>query len=77
MEDNYLKEFEGGLPKNIPVKLVKIQSIVAEEKFFKEKVYGRTQGRTDGWTHNGHNAMTIVHRPSASGVKNGNCLKTN
>ena len=51
--------------------LVKIQSIVSEEKFFKEKVYGRTHGRTDGRTDaRRHHAMTIARWPSASGAKN-------
>ena len=49
--------------------MVKIQSIVSEEKFFKEKVYGRTHGRTDGRTDaRHHHAMTIARWPSASGA---------
>ena len=67
MENNYLKEFKRGPPNE---HLVKIQSVVSEEKFFKEKVYGRTHGRTDGRTHDGHNAMTIACWPLASGAKN-------
>ena len=47
--------------------MVKIQSIVSEEKFFKEKVYGRTHGRTDARRPH---AMTIARWPSASGAKN-------
>ena len=30
---------------------------------------GRTHGRTKGWTHDRHNAMTIACWPSASGFK--------
>ena len=57
--------------------MVKIQSIVSEEKIFKEKVYGRTHGRTDEGTGRTdgrtdarrHHAMTIARLPSASGAK--------
>ena len=55
---------------NIPVNFVKLQSTVSEEKFFEGSVYGCTHARTDGRTHDGHNAMTIARWPSASGAKN-------
>ena len=68
MEHNYLKEFERRPPKEHSCEIwLKFQSIVSEEKFFKEKVYGRTHGRTDGRRHH---AMTIARWPSASGAKN-------
>ena len=34
MEYNYLNEFERGPPRNTPVNLVEIQSIVSQEKSF-------------------------------------------
>ena len=39
---------------------------------FKEKVNARTDGHTDGRTHNGHRAMTYARWPTASGAKNAN-----
>ena len=35
---------------NIPVKFGKNPVSSSEEKFFKEKIYGRTHARTDGRT---------------------------
>ena len=47
--------------------MVKIHSIVSEEKFFEGRVYGCTDGRKDGLT-DGHNAITTARWPLASGA---------
>ena len=49
IEHNYLKNIERGSPKEHSCETwLKIQSTVSEEKFFKEKAYGRKHGRTNG-----------------------------
>ena len=40
--------------------LVKMQSIVSEEKFFEGRVYGRTHGRTDGWLTQRHDNSLLA-----------------
>ena len=68
MEHNYLKEFERGHLRNIPEKFGKI-TVNSLRSFLKEKF---TDARTEEWTHDGHNSMTIAHWPLASGAKNQN-----
>ena len=58
--------------RNVPVKFGKNPVYSFWGKFFKEKVYGCTQGRTDRRTHDKHNTITIAYWSSTSGARN--CL---
>ena len=69
MEHNSLKEFKKGPPREHSC-VEKIQSIVPQKTVFVRRVYRCTDGRTEGRTHNGHNAISIARWPLASGAKN-------
>ena len=70
IEHNYLKEFQRGPPKEHSFGKNPVNSFWGQVFWRKSLRTTWTHARTDGLTHDGHNAMTKARWPSASGAKN-------